>query len=251
MKSSNSCLAFATILFCKAWTFPNPRYFRDINNYIDILIASLLVVHIFEDSVFESQESIHLKLFRGCVVFLLMIRTLVYLSVFKTFRTLTGIISKVCLRIVPFMVITGFFYLTSLLLFAIMNQSVSLGDLFTFMYIWLIHGGIDQDTFQEQMNYVSVMFGTLLVTIVLMNIMIAYLSNEYSRLEEKQHLDDFRNKAKINLKVELVIRYARLLLDSGFRRTKMFRKFEYLNMIRRLMGYSLSPQQVAREVGRG
>lgn len=125
---------------------------------------------------------------------------------------------------------------------------MSLEDLFKFMYIWLIHGGIDEDTFEKKINYLPIMFGTILVTIILMNIMIAYLSNEYSRLEQKQHLDDIRNKAKINLKLELIIRYFKYIFQKSFREKEKYRERRYANMIKDIMGYELTQQELDSEV---
>jgi hypothetical protein len=116
------------------------------------------------------------------------------------------------------------------------------------MYIWLIHGGIDDSTFSTNLTYIPIMFGTILVTIILMNIMIAYLSNEYSRLEEKQHLDDIRGKAQINIKLELIIRYFKLVFNKKFRQNQKFRDHHYANMIKEIMGYELTQEEIAKEV---
>lgn len=202
----------------------------------------------FKNHLLGSTETVVFELFQSAIICLIMVRALEYLQVFQDFRSIMGIITKICFRICPFMVIVFLFYSISVLVFVTLNDSVDLESLLTLMYIWLVHGGVDSDAFVFRMNYIPVMFGSILVTIVLMNIMIAYLSNEYSRLELKQHLDDLRNKVKINMKVELMIRSFKVLFVRRFREKECYRHSRYTHMIKDIMGYQLTREELESQV---
>ena len=73
------------------------------------------------------------------------------------------------------------------------------------MYYWTLFAGIDDNAFNVQLSVIPILFGTIIISVILMNILIAYLSNEYSRLEEKQVLEGLKTKALFNLDIEIII----------------------------------------------
>ena len=94
------------------------------------------------------------------------------------------------------------------------------------IYIWTVFGGIDDATFDTHLSFIVVVLGTLLVSVVLLNILIAYLSNLFSSLEETQILDDLREKASFVFGIEIILRFFRYFISG---KIKMIRTAEVHN----------------------
>jgi hypothetical protein len=67
----------------------------------------------------------------------------------------------------------------------------------------------------------------------LMNILIAYLSNEYSRMEDRQVIEGLQTKASLCLDIEVVIALFKRSFSSRFRRLAAFRDSQYNSVMRR------------------
>lgn len=81
-------------------------------------------------------------------------------------------------------------------------------------------GNIEADSFETPLFTVPILFGTLMIGIFLLNLLIAYMNNEFSRMESQQIIDSWREKARLNCQLELVI----LGLKNALR-SSPFRKF--------------------------
>jgi hypothetical protein len=94
------------------------------------------------------------------------------------------------------MFILIYFFLGTTALMMFLNPKCSLKKGLANAYVFSLFGGIEGSDF-ESYSYagIPIVFGTLIVTIVLLNILIAYLSNVFSRLEDKQRSDDLKEKA--------------------------------------------------------
>ena len=72
-------------------------------------------------------------------------------------------------------------------------------------YLWTLFGAIEGEDFTSgQFVTIAILFGTIIVTIILLNILIAYLSNVFSRLEEQQLVNDLKEKASMILDMEII-----------------------------------------------
>ena len=103
--------------------------------------------------------------------------------------------------------------------------------IFRDMYYWTIFGGIDDNAFEVDLSGIPIIFGTFLISIVLMNILIAYLSNEYSRLEERQVIADLQTKAGFNLDMEVVISMFKWMFNSNFRNDMKIKNRNYWHIM--------------------
>lgn len=71
-------------------------------------------------------------------------------------------------------------------------------------YIWILFGGVGEEDFELEWSAVPLVFSGILVSVLILNIIIAYLSNEFSRLEELQFVNNWKQKALQNLNFDLI-----------------------------------------------
>ena len=92
------------------------------------------------------------------------------------------------------------------------NDKLSISDCFIRVYYWVIFGGIGESDFKLDLSMIPLVVGPIFIGIILMNIMIGFLSNEYSRLEEVQKIKNLVYKAEMNLDIEIICYLVRSLL---------------------------------------
>jgi hypothetical protein len=80
------------------------------------------------------------------------------------------------------------------------------GNSFYEMYIWSILGGASSHHFDLYKNDdIIIIIGTIFITIILLNILIAYLSNVFSRLEMIQNINSIKEKSSLILDLEVIL----------------------------------------------
>jgi hypothetical protein len=105
-----------------------------------------------------------------------------------------------------FFLILLYFYMTSSLLMIKLFKGKSIQYVFEKTYVLTLFGGLSSEDFNEYpFAAISIIFGTLMITIVLLNILIAYLSNLFSRLEDCQLINDYKEKASMALDLEVML----------------------------------------------
>jgi hypothetical protein len=82
------------------------------------------------------------------------------------------------------------------------------------VYYWVLLGGIEGDAFDIKFSTIPIIYGSLVITIVLLNILIAYLSNLFSRLEDQQKINALKEKAFLILDFELMVRLFKYILPK-------------------------------------
>ena len=104
-----------------------------------------------------------------------------------------------------FFAVLLYFYATTGLIMIKLDPEKSRVKSIQSAYVWTMFGGVEQSDF-EDFNYgtIAIIFGTLIVTVVLFNILIAFLSNLFSRLEDQQKANDLREKAQMMLDHEVI-----------------------------------------------
>jgi uncharacterized protein YdaU (DUF1376 family) len=119
---------------------------------------------------------------------------------------IVGMINTLIVAIWNFFFILFFFYITSFFLLLKLKEKKEIDIGLAEMYVWGVFGGIDMDAFTEnvQFVFVPIIFGTIFITIILLNILIAYLSEIFSTLESKQHFIELKEKAGIVLDAEVI-----------------------------------------------
>lgn len=116
-------------------------------------------------------------------------------------------------KLVAFSIILIYFFLSTAALMIFLNPEGSYKENFANAYVFSLFGGIEGGDF-DSFSYsgIAIIFGTVIVTIVLLNILIAFLSNVFSRLEDQQKSNDIKEKAQMVLDLEIVLYFFGKLL---------------------------------------
>lgn len=126
------------------------------------------------------------------------------LQVFSALSWMINIVNDISWKMVPFVLVISLFYLSTVLAMSFLEPEQPRADFFRNAYFWVLFAGVGEEDFSVQWSAVPLVFSGLLVTVLILNVIIAYLSNEFSRLEEKQFLNNWRQKATRNLDFDLV-----------------------------------------------
>ena len=198
-------------------------------NILDWVLLTYSSIHIL--IIYKSPNFLHVKLSLSFVLIMIFFRCFLGLQIFKAFTAIIGIINRILFKLGPFLLIVGFFYCSTSVMFYALDSSMDKITVFRDMYYWTIFGGIDDAAFQIGLSAIPIFFGTFIISIVLMNILIAYLSNEYSRLEERQVIADLQTKAELNLDVEVVISLFKRVFSPSFKNSLKCRNNRYRKMM--------------------
>ena len=193
--------------------FRPSKYFRDVLNFVDALIlaGSGVFLGLFA---WADRQARWFRVFAVVILFFVYFRGFSYLKFFDTFTTLVSMVNIILVRVIPFMAIVAYFYGASVLLMVALSDRSAIVAHLRDVYYWVLFGGIQDTSFEIELSFVVIVTGTLLVTVVLLNILIAYLSNLFSSLENRQALDDLREKARFVLGVEVIVRFFRYKLTG-------------------------------------
>jgi hypothetical protein len=185
----------------------NPlKYFLDIWNIIDWLLFILILVYFYVIN--KNNESDASRVMGSLLMIVVYYRAFSYLQMIDVFTALVGIINIIIQKLIIFFIILFYFYIATALLLIKIDPENSIKMNFMHAYYWTLFGGVDDGSF-TLFNYVSIsiVFGTLMVSIILLNVLIAFLSNLFSRLEEQQLVNDLKEKASLLLDLEVVVMF--------------------------------------------
>ena len=184
-------------------------YFLNLTNVLDILLFSLSLFYIHTPI---KNRVIH-KLSGSVVLVGIYYRSFIFLSIFKPLNSLIGIINTIVVRILKFLFVLVYFYTATGLMFAYLNDSMVVSQYFVYSYIWVLFGGLEKsDLAIDSLSSLAIVLGTIFITIILLNILIAYLSNLFSRLEEEQKKKELQGQSSIVLNSEVLIYFFRTML---------------------------------------
>ena len=172
--------------------------------YIQMIIHILTIIYfgMLLEKDFNEQNHI----FGLILIFLIYYEMFVMLAIFNTFTTLVGILNKIIIKMIPLFAIMLYGYMMIVVCMVKLNLG-KMVEHFKDGYYWLFLGGIDGDAFAERYSMIPVIIGSLFVSIIMINVMIAFLSNLYSRLEDQQKIVSLELKAHLILDVEIIIRF--------------------------------------------
>jgi hypothetical protein len=129
-----------------------------------------------------------------------------YWRIFKCFSKEVGLVVITTKKTLIFLLIIFYFFMCFTIMSQIINHTSTFSQNFVNMYIWLILGGAEDDHFSEfPFVEMIIIIGSIFITIILLNILIAFLSNVFSRLEEEQEINLIREQAAMILDVEVMI----------------------------------------------
>ena len=183
-------------------------------NFIDWACFILLLVYFYhsqDDDIDHYQEQLM------AIISLLVVyyRNFSYLKVIKPMTTFVGIITIILQKLIVFFFILLYFYLATALLMVRLFPDQTLIECFANAYFWAFFGAASpEDMEKSPFAFIVIVFGTVIVTIVLLNILIAYLSNIFCRLEDQQHLNYLTEKASMILDVEIIMWFVNFRLTK-------------------------------------
>ena len=182
----------------------NLRYLRDPWNYVDWSLFCILLTYFFRFH--QEANSTGNKLLGTASLIILYYRSFTHFKVFGAFTTLIGMINMIIQKLMVFFALLLYFYAATGLLMIKLDPTKDKIKSIQSAYVWTMFGGVESSDF-EDFNYgsIAIIFGTLMVTVVLLNILIAFLSNLFSRLEDQQRVNGLREKARMMLDLEVII----------------------------------------------
>lgn len=148
------------------------------------------------------------------VLTLIFYRGFSLLRIFDAFITLVGIINIIIFRLLAFFGILLYAYFAVGLLMLKLDNADRASLRFQDVYYWVFLGSVEGEAFDVEFSYLAIVFGSLFITIVMLNILIAFLSNLFSRLEDQQKVNSLRQKALLVLDFELFARLFRFRLSG-------------------------------------
>lgn len=113
------------------------------------------------------------------------------------------------------------------------------------VYYWIFLGSVEADDFATPYTAMPIIFGSLFTTIILLNILIAFLSNEFSRLEEQQRVQELRERASLIMNFEVLVMFFKYKLTRKIQLRRSFEREKYQRMLRPIKEseLNLSPAQ--------
>jgi hypothetical protein len=100
------------------------------------------------------------------------------------------------------------------------------------VYYWILLASIEDNAFFKPYTAIPIVLGSMFVTIVLLNILIAYLSNLFSRLEEQQRVQELKQRAALILDVEVFVMFFKYGITGKTRLRNEFELETYKEMLR-------------------
>ena len=177
----------------------------DLGNYLDWAIYVLLLCYYLLYHKEEIMSDGH-KVLSSLVLILIFYRSFTYLRLVSIFTYLVGMINTIMQQLIIFFVIVLYFLFTTVLLMMKLHPEGTTKSVFANAYVFAFFGGIGGDDF-DLFDYVSIpiVFGTIVVTVILMNILIAFLSNLFSRLEEQQKINNLKEIIGMIRDLEVIV----------------------------------------------
>jgi hypothetical protein len=202
----------------------NPKgYFTDLGNYIDWAIYIILLFYFvyFHDETVASDGN---KILSSLGLILMYYRFFGYFRIVSLFTYLVGMINTIIQKLVIFVIIVVYFLGVTLLLMINLNPEGTFKENFANAYVFSIFGGIGGDDFDGfEYAMIPIIFGTIIVTVILMNILIGYLSNVFSRLEEQQIINNLKEIVSMIMDLEVIV-YFFVYFITG--KNKSFREYQ-------------------------
>jgi hypothetical protein len=200
----NIIIAFLEILQMISYCFYKPSlYFGDFWNYIDFI--ALIFAFLFF-------MVLHTEATGGGAVFIALILMLLiyyrgfsYFRYFDSFTSMIGLINTIVSESLSFFGVMFYAYFVILFLLYRVEPSDTFLNKMRDAYIFTFFGGVEQDHFEAKYIFFPMFVGTMVVTIILLNVLIAFMSNVYNKMESKQSVISLKEKGSMLLDLEVYI----------------------------------------------
>ena len=205
---------------------PKHRYIFDMWNIIDwlffiITLSYLLTIH-------KNLNSDADKVGGTLLMIVMYYRSFSYLRVLDAFTALVGIINIIFGELMVFVFLLFYFYFATALLLIKLDPESSVKMNMINAYYWTLFGGIDDQAFTNfRFAALAVIFGTLIVSVVLLNVLIAFLSNLFSRLEAQQMVNDLKERAGLIMDLEVMVMFFRYKIFGTLKKREKMIETEF------------------------
>jgi len=169
------------------------------------------------------------------VIGLMMIyyRAFSHFRIINSFTSLVDMVNVIIVRLFVFFFILFYFFITTSLLITFLSPEGFKDESFIYSYIWAIFGGVEGGDFEKyRFDAIPIAFGTLIVMIVLLNILIGLLSSIYCALENQQKSNDIRQKASMLLDLEVIVHFFKYAIKGKLKQIEEHNQYQSLNHFR-------------------
>ena len=190
------------------------EYFKDFSNYVDILNILTSSISLSTILVYKHREdiSIGLRFFHVFSIILNGFRGMLFMKVFGLFRHLINMLFKVFISSLSLLCLIVCF------IFVLAIAATKTSPNFTVRkkvmdYVNILVGNVVHE-FPNYIEFLISIFAMFFLAIVVINFLIAKISNEYSMLEKKQNVLFYQDMATMEFEFEKLYRKFRRYIDS-------------------------------------
>lgn len=206
------------------------HYFKDLYNLVDwvMLLASFAyLIRIYREHIGDFNT-----LYCQVTLVMLYYRGFTFLRIIDAFTTLVGIINIIIGRLIIFFCVAIYLYILVVIMIVRLSEPSQILNIVRDAYYWIMLGSIESDAFDIRFSAVPIVFGSLVCTIILLNILIAYLSNLFSRLEEQEKIQALQERAELVLDLEIFVFFFRYRITGKIRLRLEHELERYRRMLR-------------------
>lgn len=135
-------------------------------------------------------------------------------------------------RLVVFFLLLFYTYLGVSFLMVKLGGNTNTSIFFRDVYYWIMLGSVEDNAFDVSYSAIAVVLGSMFVTIVLLNILVAYLSNLFSRLEEQQKVQELKERAALILDMEIFVMFFKYFITGKISLRNNFEFEKYKRMLK-------------------
>lgn len=210
----NIIIAILEILQMIAYCSYNPSlYFGDFWNYIDVF--ALVLGFLFFAGLHEAARAGSAVFIALILMLLIYYRGFSYLRFFDSFTSMIGMINTIVGESVAFFAMLFYAYFVIFFLLIRVDPGDGVLNKLRDAYIFTLFGGVEQDHFEAKYIFFPIVIGTMIVTIILLNVLIAFMSNVYNRMELRQEITSLKEKASMLLDLEVYMSLFKKLVEKA------------------------------------
>ena len=178
------------------------------------------------------QNETAVQVFNVIILIFVFYRGFTFLRIFDIFTSLVGIIIIILKRLMVFFLLLVYMYLCSSVLIVKLTGTADVVKTMGDVYYWIILASIEDYAFDVPYAAIPIVLGSIFVTIILINILIAYLSNLFSRLEEQQRVQENKERAALILDIEVFVSFFRYYITGKTKLRNEYEMEQYRQMLK-------------------
>jgi hypothetical protein len=187
---------------------------------------------IYMEGLVSKQNQIEVKVYNVILLIFVFYRGFSFLRIFDMFTSLVGMIIIILKRLTVFFLILLYLYLCSSVLIIKLTGTDNIVKTMGDVYYWIILASIEDYAFDTPYAAIPIVLGSIFVTIIIINMLIAYLSNLFSRLEEQQRVQELTERASLILDKEVFVMFFKYFITGKMKLRKQFEVEIYRQMLK-------------------